>query len=251
MIRFHKLRKTYLTLLETLIALSILSVVLVFVFGFFRELSEVTRLSDNVQKESFQTRYLESRLSYIFERIVNENDSARTFFFYTQPPVRDRWLSPSLILTFNNEVRMNPALSGDVLARLYVDTDHTLRLAIWPLRVDEPEELMCEEVLFENVADVKYSFYAAPERIENEKEVHSGEVIDPEKKMPVKDHWHEEWALTYEQMPSIVKIEIAVAENPEDLKSHHRGMRTNTTPLILSFVLPSSKNPVHYPPQKE
>ena len=103
-------------------------------------------------------RYLESRLSFIFERIVNENASTtRNFFFYTQPPVRDRWLTTSLILTFNNEVRLDPNFSGDVLGRLYVDPDHNLRLAIWPMHVEEPYDYMQEELLLENVADVNYS----------------------------------------------------------------------------------------------
>ena len=153
-------------------------------------------------------------------------------------------------MTFNNEVRLDPAFSGDVLARLYVDTDHSLRLAIWPLHVDDPEEYLQEELLLENVADVKYYFYAAPERIQDDKEIHTGKVIDPEKKMPEKDKWHEnEWAITYEQMPSILKLVIEVAKDPKELASHHPGMRIETIPLTYHFVLPSSKNPVHYPPQ--
>ena len=248
---FYRLRRAYMTLLETLVAVSLLSIVLVFVFGFFRELAELTRMTDQVQKESFQMRYLESRLSYLFERIVNENaGSTRSFFFYTQPPVRDRWLATSLILTFNNEVRLDPNYSGDVLGRLYVDPDHNLRLAIWPLHIEEPHEYLQEELLLENVADVNYSFYVAPERIQNNKEIHSGKVIDPEKKMPEKDKWHEnEWAITYEQMPSILKLVVEVADNPKDLESYHPGMRIDSTPLTFHFVLPSSKNPVHYPPQ--
>lgn len=248
---FYRLRRSFMTLLETLIAISILSVVLVFVFGFFRELSELTRMSEKSQKESFQNRYLESRLGYIFERVVNENSTTkRSFFFYTEPPVRDRWITTSLILTFNNEVRLDPNFSGDVLGRLYVDTDNQLRLAIWPLHVEDPHESMQEEILLENVADVNYFFYAAPQRIQDDKEIHTGHIINPEKTIPEKDKWHEnEWPITYEQMPSIVKMVIEVAEDPKDLESYRPGMRIKTTPQAYYFVLPSSKNPVHYPPQ--
>ncbi len=83
--RFYYQRKSYMTLLETLIAVSLLSILLVFVFSFFRELSNITQMTEQAQKESFQMRYLESRLGFIFERIVNENATARKFFFYTQP----------------------------------------------------------------------------------------------------------------------------------------------------------------------
>lgn len=249
---FRIIRKAYMTLLETLIAVSLLSVLLVFVFGFFRELSELTRLTDTEKKKSFQMRYLESRLGFIFERIVNENEtSKRHFYFYTQPPFRNHSIATSLILTFNNEVRLDPSFSGDVLGRLYVDPDFRLRLAIWPLQVEDPHQFMQEEILLENVADVLYSFYAAPERIKDSKEIHTLLKIDPEKKFPEKDTWHPEWAVTYEQMPSIMKLVIKVAKNPEDLKSYHPGMRIDTIPLEYHFVLPSSKNPVQYPPPQD
>ena len=84
---FRMVRKVYMTLLETLIAVSLLSVMLVFVFGIFRELSEVNRLTDLEQKKSFQMRYLESRLNFIFERIVNENEPKKGLFSFTRSPL--------------------------------------------------------------------------------------------------------------------------------------------------------------------
>lgn len=235
------------TLLETLIAVSLLSMLLVFVFGFFRELSEITRMTEESQKQSFQMRYLETRLGFIFERVVNENESSRKFFFYTQPTNRNFSSTPSLVLTFYNEVRLDPTFSGDVLGRLYVDLDKRLCLAIWPLHVSEPHQYLQEEVLMENVIDVKYSFYAAPERVKDENQIESGEKIDPEKKTPEKDKWHDnEWFISYKQMPSIMKMVIKVAKDPHarsDKKDKEKAKK-----YIFHFVLPSSKNYVYYPP---
>lgn len=252
---FFRTRKSYMTLLETLIAISLLSILLVFVFGFFRELSELTRLSEKSQKESFQMRYLESRLGFIFERLVNENENrgkrnssnTRTFYFYTQPALQDFSQSPSLIFTFNNEVRLDPTFSGDVLARLYVDLDHRLCLAIWPLHVSQPHQFLQEEVLLDQVANVSYSFYAAPERVQNDKAIITGGKIDTEKKTPEKDKWQPEWALSYEQMPSIMKITVQLAKNSEGLKQIDRGAKIESQDLTLAFVLPSSENTVNYP----
>lgn len=245
---FRCQRKAYMTLLETLVAISLLSMLLMFVFGFFRELSELTRLTEKGQKDSFHMRYLESRLGFIFERIVNENTKARKFFFYTQPTNHNFSSSPSLILTFNNEVRLDPNFSGDVLGRLYVDTQGRFCLAIWPLHVSQPYQCLQEEVLMDNVVNVSYSFYAAPERVKDTKEIFSTEKIDTEKKMPEKDKWQEEWAITYEQMPSIIKVMVEVAKNPNDFKADARGIDIKTEQLAFHFVLPSSKNPVYYPP---
>lgn len=246
---FLSLRKSYMTLLETLIAMTLLSILLVFVFGFFRELSELTRVSEQSQKESFQMRYLESRLGFIFERVVNENKTDRKFFFYTQPANQNFSLSHSLILTFNNEVRRDPSFSGDVLGRIYLNTQGSLCLAIWPLFVSEPYQYLQEEVLLNHVIDVKYKFYAAPERNRDTKVINTGETIDPEKKTPEKDHWHDEWAITYEQMPSMMKMTVEVAKNPEDFKPEKSNEHIKTRKIHFHFVLPSSKNPVYYPPE--
>ena len=246
---FFRKRKSFMTLLETLIAISLLSMLLGFVFGYFRQLSELTRLTDLTQKESFQMRYLESRLGFVFERIVNENEEARKFFFYTQPVQRDFSTSTSVIFTFDNGVRQNPNFSGDVLGRLYVDLDHRLCLAIWPLHIPEPHQYLQEEILFHHVANISYDFYAAPEHVLNEKDIVSGDKVDPEKKIPEKDKWHkEEWFLTYDQMPSIIRITVQVAKNPEELKHGQQDRHIVTNDLLFTFVLPSSKNPVYYPP---
>lgn len=246
---FYRLRKSYMTLLETLIAMSLLSILLVFVFGFFRELSELTRVTEQSQKESFQMRYLETRLGFIFERVVNENKTDRTFFFYTQPANRSFSLTQSLILTFNNEVRLDPTFSGDVLGRIYVDPEGRLCLAIWPLFVSEPFQYLQEEVLMNHVVNVSYSFYAAPEKVKDAKEIVSGDKIDAEKKTPEKDKWHEEWAMTYAQMPSMMKMTIEVAKNPAEFKPGQYHDRIDTKKILYHFVLPSSKNPIYYPPE--
>lgn len=249
-----KSRKRYMTLLETLIAFTLLSILLVFAFGFFRELSGLTRLTNQEQKQSFQKRYVESRLAFIFERVVNENeDKKRDFFFYTHPPQRDAFLGTSLILTYDNGVRRDPSFSGDILGRLYVNPEFQLRLATWPLKVDDPHVKMQEEVLLENVADIKFKFYSPPAKIAHMRDIQTGTQIQPDKKTPAKNDWLPEWAYTYNQLPGIVKIEIAVAKDPNDLSSLNFGNldEKKVEKITYSFVIPSSKNPVQYPSPPE
>lgn|GEM_PF-1421797 len=242
--RFSSQRKSYMTLLETLIAMSLLSMLLVFVFGFFRELSELTRVTEQAQKKSFQMRYLESRLGFIFERLVNEKATARKFFFYTEPPNRHFSPLPSLVLTFNNEVRLDPHFSSDVLGRLYVDMEGRLCLALWPLHLPKPFEHFQEEVLMDHVVNLSYSFYAPPEPLVDPNQVMTGKKIDSEKISPEKDQWHEEWLLSYNQMPSIMKMVIEIAKTGGE----HPGSDRGTYTMVLHFVLPSSKNYIYYPP---
>lgn len=241
--KFHQLRRVYMTLLETLIAVSLLSIVLVFVFGFFHELSEITRLTEISQKQSFQMRYLESRLGFIVERIVNDNETSRKFFFYTEPP-NDASSFPSLILTFDNGVRQDPSFSGDVLGRLYIDDENNLRLAIWPLQGEDPHQFFQEEVLLENVMDIRYSFYAAPKKVKDKNEIHSGENIDPEKKTPKKGEWDDKWFVTYDQMPGLMSIFVKVKVKPS---AKREKKEIDEVGYFFQFVLPSNTNYVSYP----
>ncbi len=231
-------RRSYISLLETLIAIALLSILLTIVFGFFRELSGISAEMERQQKESFQTRYLESRLAFIFERIVNENESARTFRFYLSPP-NDFSSFSSLIFTFYNEPRLDPHFSGDVLGRLYIDHDYRLCLAVWPLRLPQPHHWMREEILLENVANMVYEFYVPPDQ-----KATQNKTVDP--KEPEKDKWHTEWLKDYKQMPGIVKLNVSVTKNPKDLEHFTPGTKIETKDILFSFVLSSSKNPVHY-----
>lgn len=248
---FKTLRKVHLTLLETLIAVTLLSVLLVIVFGFFRELAVITTMTQKTEKESFQIRYVETRLGYIFERIVNENDKkTRKFYFYTEPPKNGVSPFTSLIFTFDNGVRIDPTFSGDILARLYVDTEKQLCLAMWPIRVEDPHEYMQNEILLDNVVGLEFQFYSAPERVASEKSLAAPNKIDPEKKEPEKDRWYsDEWLLSYDQMPSLLKIILTIKREPGLLeRTKKEGSKEEDMTFEYVYALPSSKNFVYYPP---
>jgi hypothetical protein len=253
--------------------MSLLAVLLVIVFGFFRELSIMSAATERQQQESFQLRYAETRLSSIFERIVNERDPARTFFFYTQPPQGEFSSSTSLIFTFDNGIRLDPLFSGDVLGRLYVDhsasidsplgesSSNRLILAVWPLHAEKPQEHLQREVLLEGVKDIRFEFYAPPERLSNSKSMTST-MVNPqpfvkknglpsaiEKEIqPERDVWYEnEWLLAYNEMPSILKIVVTLQKASHPLERSKDQGAGQTEILTFSYVLPSSKNPIHYP----
>ncbi|MBS4164727.1 Uncharacterized protein PRO82_002058 [Candidatus Protochlamydia amoebophila] len=241
---FVKHRKQYFTLLETLIAILLLSLLLTLIFGFFRELSLIDTWTEEREKESFQMRYMETRLNYLFQRLVNENQGTiRRFYFYTQPPDDHISDAPSLIFTFNNETRANPNFSTDILARLYVDQQHRLALAMWPIYSDKPYQEMQKEILLENVARINFGFYAPPERFSNIHPVNPMQPY-PEKKTPEKNRWHQEWFKTYSQMPSILRLEVHVATNSQALNK--RADKIETKILMFAFVLPSSQNYIFY-----
>lgn len=247
---FFQIKKRCMTLLETLIAMTILSVLLVLVFGLFRELSVINMMTEEKQSEAFKIRYLDSRLSYMFERLVNEKASERIFYFYTEPPNSAFSRYPSLVFTFNNEVRRDPDYSGDVLARLYLNQENELWLLTWPLLVEDPNDYMRKELLATNVVDIKFLFYAAPERLK--KGAISVDKVGPG--VIQRNWWHEnEWLnkgpeLKRErEMPSIMKIILTFGEGQQGSR---RLKEKDDQVTEFAFVLPSSRNPVYYPPEE-
>lgn len=267
---FIKCRRSYVTLIETLIAVSLLSILLVIIFGFFRELSILSVATDQQQKESFQLRYLDTRLQHVFERIVNERETSRTFFFYTQPENSAFSSSPSLIFTFDNGIHADPLFSGDVLGRLYLDRSSIsthgdtarLILATWPLFVKDPHHYMHQEILLDHVISMTFHFYSAPEHLSNDKAIIVKEIkvptkgldvqnpqsldVQEEAKEPPADQWFEnEWSIDYKQMPVLMKIELTM-QKPIDRTQKKQKTLANEQ-VTLYFVLPTSTHPIHYP----
>lgn len=237
-------KKRHMTLLETLIALSLLSLLLVVVFGFFREMSVISIMTNEKQKEAFKLRYVESRLAFLFDGVVNENDTHRKFFFYCDPSLDSISKFPSLVMTYHNEIRADPDFSGDVLARLYVDNNDNLCLTTWPMYFEEPPQDVQHEVLCEHVTNLAFAFYAAPQRLASKNFIDPGK-IDPD--TPERDRWYEnEWLKVFKEMPSIVRIHLEV--NDRDLNPKSRNKKDSKHNWDFAFVLPSSKYPLYYPP---
>jgi type II secretory pathway pseudopilin PulG len=239
-------RKNFMTLIETMTALALLSIVMTLLFGFFKQLSDLQLLTEAKQSESFETRYVESRLSYIFQRLVNENKSKKEFYFYLDDPKSDVSNHHSLVFTFDNGVRNDPTFSGNIIGRLYVDSEDNLWLAMWPIFSEHPKEHMQKELLLQNVTDIKFTFYMPPPIKNSSNDITTTQTQNGETKSPVRNAWNEEWLMSYKLMPAILKIDLEMKGKADpmlrkkyadvDAKEHH-----------FSFVLPTSKTFIYYP----
>ncbi len=245
--RFQLKKKNCFTLLETLIAMSLLSLLLVVIFGFFREMSIISNITEEKQKEAFKLRHVESRFLFLFERIVNDKEkNTRKFFFYCDPPQDTVSKFPSLIMTYNNEIRADPDFSGDVLARLYVDNSNNLCLITWPYFFEEQPQNIQQEILCQNVTDLAFKFYAAPPRLNSKNFIDPGK-IDPN--TPERDRWYEnEWLQVFKEMPSIIHIHLEIEDKPENSNSSKKNKKESRKDWEFAFVLPSRKYPLYYPP---
>lgn len=227
------------TLLETLLAMSILSVMLVVIFGFFRELSKVDEITQYQQSQIFKMRYLEFRLSYLFSRLTNENVKIPKFYFYLDPPppAQEYTTSPSLVFEFDNGVRLDPLLSGDVWGRLYLNNEKKqLCLGIWPITDPPSEQEMQKEILFDGVLGIDFEFYSSFDGPSDKDQKKDDNSVKPPENV-----WVKEWSKEYNQLPLIMKIFLRLSneDSPLEIKTD-KGSEERR--MIFEFVLPVSKD---------
>lgn len=206
-------RLLYMTLLEMLVAMTILAVVLSLVFGFYRELGLLSTQMEKTQQQSFHERYLELRLIYLFSHLAEEkskNQKTTDFYFYTAPPEQGISNFPSLIFSYDNGPRLDPAFSSYVLARLFVDNKQRLCIATWPLPVSKEAPPMQKEVLMENITAMSFQFFSAYKNTETDPK-----KVDPKKEFPP-EGWQDTWRISYERMPAIIKIFLKIKDPPTD-----------------------------------
>jgi type II secretory pathway component PulJ len=216
----------FFTLLETLIALALTTLALSTLLFFYREIVTLNNKADEMEKESFQLRYVESKLSFIFPRTISQKNKKDFFFFTSQDPggLFASGNPQSLVFTFDRGVNLSKQFSNLVLSQMYLDTNHRLVLATWPApsRWAEGGHIQMKfEVLMENVDALKFWFFIAPNKKWKDKGTSSQTnpqtnppTNPPTNKVEVvvnpspEGGWIDHWSQDFKQLPAIIKMEI-------------------------------------------
>ena len=222
------------TLIELMIAMGLTLLVISTMSYFFRHVNAINRAMDNLQEESFQKRYLESRLMDIIPKAVSATDQKHDFLFFSAPDSAGLFKNrtQSILLTFDNCVNLDSNFSSHVLGRLYLDEEDRFCLAMWPSykRWKENEiPPMKKEILLENVEELRFEFFAAPDKGKTRRK-------KPKIELPPNlfGEWTNEWKSQYQQLPAIVKIHlIHKVKDEEEL-------------MIFAFTLPETHQPITY-----
>lgn len=226
-------RKNHFTLIELLISMALTTLILTTLMFFYKQISYLNTKFDEAQKESFELRFLESRLSYILPRTAYERTVKHDFYFFTEPDYHSVFKnnSQSLIFTFDNGINHDKSFSNHVLGRLYLDRSGNLTLGMWPSPARwSNDELppMKKEILMENVRSLSFQFFIPQERIQSPVANESkNEKVEPAPRLS----WINKWQQNYKQLPAIVRVEITRADH----KKH-----------TYAFPLPNVAIPIVY-----
>lgn len=236
----NRKKKRVMTLLEMLIGLGLIAILLSMLGFFYRQITLLDKDSEKIQRENFQLRYTESRLAKILPNAIAEHEQSKDFLFFTSNDLLGLLSAnnPSLVFLFDNGASADDQMANLVLARLFVDKENKLCLALWPApkrwkEYAEPIKLK-KEVLLDNVETLRFLFFVPPDRNRKlvEENVKAKNLQKLQLEPPVKGDWVTEWKRDYAFLPPMIKIEIT-----------RKGSKEN---LIYAFPLAHSQKLIVY-----
>ncbi len=165
--------------------------------------------------------HLQTRLQHIFSSIDRGTNEP---FLYTQVSEKDSKMS--LVLLFDNGIDPDPAYSGTLLGRIYLDEKNNLVLVSWPNQ-KEKNLPWRKEILFPHTASFQFEFLGSRTDLEKK------EVIQP---ITPNLAWRTIWGKKQQQLPSIIRLTVQEEKRKE--------------PLRFAFMLPSADLLVSYTGEK-
>lgn len=204
-------RKSFFTLLELLIALSLTLALLSTLLFFYRIITLSNSSWEKKENEQQLLRYVEARLIYCLSRAsVDKNKNEIAIDFHTVESTSPWGQSslPALLFCFDNGIKRDKKLSNDTLGLLFVDKHGNLTLSFWPAPIqweNEPAPPMRQsELLLTGVKELRFRFFSAIN-----KEEKTSQADQQQKDIPSHtSQWLKEW----KKLPHIVYVDITAGE---------------------------------------
>lgn len=166
------------------------------------------RVTD-ARKILFARQQLQSRLQDLFLSIAPDHlPSMYTKIF---PPQQ----KTSLILYFDNGIDPDPAFSGPILGRIYIDEENNLALGLWPLEKEKKNRPWRKEILLDHVTHFEFEFLGQKQKKED-------------KAITATLAWHKLWPKKRMETPSMIRLSIV----QNDLTLLFAFFLTHAEPLI-------------------
>lgn len=198
-------------LFELLIGLCLTALLLSCLFSFWVGSVKVEAKLQNARTEVLARAALQTRLQSIFTTLV-PGDS-----FYTQEFPHEE--QDSLIALFDNGIDPDPAFSGPILARIYIDEEQNLALALWP-KEETKDRNWRKEILLPHTPHIEWEFLGAKRGL-----------TTPQKKRasvrPINAslEWRANWPEAAGELPALIRLCIE---------------QKNSAPLRFAFRIPAS-----------
>jgi hypothetical protein len=217
-------RKRFFTLIEVLISMTLMAFLSTTLFFWVRFALTTNRSFQDTKWIYLEEHYCFERVEALLSKSIYQKDSPtkiHTFFSHEN----------RLVFTCDFGSNPQPKLSKDVLAELFLDEDHILSIAVWPVplkgsKIEETPHSVLP--LLDHVEKIEYSFYFPPEP--------SLLIVKPEEVGAIrpKEGWNDTWDKSFGKLPALAKIII------------HRQKKGSEDAHTVDFLfeISSSRHPI-------
>jgi hypothetical protein len=207
-----------------LIALSLTAILLTFLFSFFVESAKIEKKLDTARMAMTNRGNLQTRLQTVLTSI---DRGSMEPFFYTKQFDKEKHLS--LVAIFDNGIDPDPAFSGSILGRIYLDQEKNLCLATWPL-TQAKNRPWRKEILFPHVKDFEFEFLGTKS---------ADEHGTKENSRPINATlcWKSNWPKAVHEVPGIIRLTVLE--------------ESSSKPIRYAFILPVSEPFITYLDKKK
>lgn len=214
-------RVNHFLLLELLIGLSLTALLLSCLFAFWVESVKVDTKLEKMRTEILQRAQLQTRLQDLFTSLV-PGDPAGSF--YTQEFPNES--KESLIALFDNGIDPDPSFSGAILARIYLDEEQNLTLALWP-KEDVKNRAWRKEILLPHVTHIEWEFLGSKRGLTTPQKTKAHL-----RSVNASLEWRSNWPLPSGELPALIRLSI----NHPPLRFAFRLPAASATPTYIEGV---------------
>lgn len=149
------LKKNNFTLLEVIISLSLITIIITFLFGFFSKVMKIEKIIEKKKLEILAINQTQIKLTQVFSNVY-QGDFINQKPFYTKDVKNPK--GPVLYLSYDNKIDSDANFSLIVKAKLFIDNKKNLCLHSFSR--DENEKKPREDILLKDVDKIEYNFLA-------------------------------------------------------------------------------------------
>jgi len=175
-------KKRAFLLFEILVALSLMGMLLTFLFSFLVQSMKVEKKIEKVRHLMMGRQYMHIRLQDLFMSLGSIG-----------PQCPFSSAKNSLVFYFDHGVDPDPVFGGMVEGRLFLDEDLHLKLIYGPIPLDL-EGVWRKEILSSRVSEVSFQFLALED------------FLDIPKPLRAQHRWVTQWSQEEKAIPSIVRM---------------------------------------------
>ena len=149
----EKYMKYKMTFIEVLLSLGLITLLVTSLLSVHVLMNQSYNSSKKLCSEARSLHHVHLRLAQTFKKITyyeNLNKQNGSNFFFSE--------NEKLYFTFNNGANIKDWLTGNIMAKLYVNEDHYLCLKTYPVKQEDPEQFK-EEPLLCNVEKISFEFF--------------------------------------------------------------------------------------------